>query len=107
MQRKTGGIILINIFTVNHFSKQQEIVDRLEDASKQILNKHDGFISTRIHKSIDGTKVMSYVKWEDKESIEKMLNDPRTIIHMNDIASMAKVDRTLYESVYTEEKDAG
>ncbi len=95
---------MVNIFTVNDFSKQQEIVDRLEDDSKQILDKHDGFISTRIHKSVDGTKVMSYVQWKDKESIEKMLNDPSTIIHMNDIASIARVDRTLYEMIYSEEK---
>ena len=105
MQRETNGIILVNTFTVNDSSKQQQILDRLEYATKQILDKHDGFISSRIHKSLDGTKVMSYVQWENKESIEKMLNDPSTIIHMNDIASMAKVDRTLYELVYTEEKD--
>lgn len=95
---------MVNIFTVNDFSKQQEVVDRLEDDSKQILDKHDGFISTRIHKSVDGTKVMSYVQWKDKESIEKMLNDPRAIIRMNDIASMTRVDRTLYELAYSEEK---
>jgi Antibiotic biosynthesis monooxygenase len=105
MQRETNGIIMINMFTVNDLSKQQEIVDILEDAAVQILDKHDGFISTRIHKSLDGTKVMSYVQLEDKKSIEKMLNDPRVIIHMNSLASIAQVDRTLYELAYTEEKD--
>jgi heme-degrading monooxygenase HmoA len=105
MQRKTNGIILVNTFTANDSSKQQQILDRLEDAAKQILSKHDGFVSSRIHKSLDGTKVMSYVQWENKESIEKMLNDPSAIIHMNDIANIARVNRTLYELVYTEEKD--
>lgn len=104
MQEISNNIILINIFTVNNSSEQQEIVTSLENAAKQILYKHDGFISTRIHKSLDGTKVMSYVQWKNKESIEKMLNDPRVIVHMNDIANMAKVDRTLYELSYTEEK---
>jgi heme-degrading monooxygenase HmoA len=105
MQRETNGIILVNTFTANDSSKQQQILDRLEDAAKQILSKHDGFVSSRIHKSLDGTKVMSYVQWENKESIEKMLNDPSAIIHMNDIANIARVNRTLYELVYTEEKD--
>jgi heme-degrading monooxygenase HmoA len=36
---------------------------------KQILSKHDGFISTRIHKSLDGKKVMSSVQWENKDAI--------------------------------------
>jgi heme-degrading monooxygenase HmoA len=104
MKREPNGIILINTFFVNDFSKQQQIVDKLEDATKQIINKHNGFLSSRIYKSVEGTKVMSHVRWENKEAFEKMLNDPRFIIHMNDIAKLAKVDRTLYELVDAEEK---
>jgi heme-degrading monooxygenase HmoA len=90
---------MINTFIIKDSSKQQKVVDILEDAAKQILDKHDGFISTRILKSLDGTKVISYVQWKNKESIEKMLNDPSAIIHMNDISSMAEVERTLYELI--------
>ena len=99
-----NSIILINNFMVEDTNKQQKVADMLEDASKQILSKHDGFISIRIHKSLDGKKVMSYAQWESKDAIEKMLNDPRAIIQMNDIARVAKVERTLYELVFTEEK---
>ena len=99
-----NNIILINNFVVDDPYKQQKVADMLEDASKQILSKHDGFISIRIHKSLDGKKVMSYAQWENKDAIEKMLNDPRAIIQMNDIARVAKVERTLYELVFTEEK---
>jgi len=99
-----NNIILINNFVVDDPYKQQKVADMLEDASKQILSKHDGFISTRIHKSLDGKKVMSYVQWENKDAIEKMLNDPNAIIQMNDIANVAKVERTLYQLVFTEEK---
>ena len=99
-----NNIILINNFEVEDAAKQQKVVDILENSSKQILSKHDGFISTRIHKSLDGKKVMSYVQWENEDAIEKMLNDPRAIIQMNDIANVAKVERTLYQLVFTEEK---
>jgi heme-degrading monooxygenase HmoA len=99
-----NNIILINNFEVEDATEQQKVANMLEDFSKQILSKHDGFISTRIHKSLDGKKVMSYVQWKNEDAIEKMLNDPRAIIQMNDIANMAKVERTLYELVFTEEK---
>ncbi len=89
---------------VEDTNNQQKVADMLEDASKQILRKHDGFISIRIHKSLDGKKVMSYAQWENKDAIEKMLNDPRAIIQMNDITRVAKVERTLYNLVFTEEK---
>ena len=99
-----NNIILINNFEVEDPNKQQKVADKLEDFSKKILSKHDGFISTRIHKSLDGKKVMSYVQWKNEDAIEKMLNDPRAIIQMNDIASVAKVERTLYELVFAEKK---
>ena len=99
-----NNIILINNFEVEDATNQQKVADILENSSKQILSKHDGFISTRIHKSLDGKKVMSYIQWENEEAIEKMLNDPRAIIQMNDIANVAKVERTLYQLVFTEEK---
>ncbi|HKO64241.1 MAG TPA: antibiotic biosynthesis monooxygenase [Candidatus Nitrosocosmicus sp.] len=99
-----NNIILINNFEVEDAAKQQKVVDILENSSKQILSKHDGFLLTRIHKSLDGKKVMSYVQWENEDAIEKMLNDPNAIIQMNDIANVAKVERTLYQLVFTEEK---
>ena len=99
-----NNIILINNFEVEDATTQQKVADILENSSKQILSKHNGFISTRIHKSLDGKKVMSYVQWENEDAIEKMLNDPRAIIQMNDIANVAKVERTLYQLVFIEEK---
>jgi hypothetical protein len=41
---------------------QDKIVGLLEEASQQILDKHEGFISSRIYKSLDGTKVINHVK---------------------------------------------
>jgi hypothetical protein len=34
-----------------------------------------------------------------------MFNDPSAIIHMNDVDSIAKVDRSLYEVVFVEETE--
>ena len=103
-QNEKNIITSINTFIVEDSSKQQRVVEILKDATQQILIKHDGFISARIHKSLDGTKVVNYVQWEDKKAIEKMLNDPSVIIHMNDVATIANVDRSLYELAFMEEK---
>ncbi|VFJ14383.1 Tetracenomycin-F1 monooxygenase (fragment) [Candidatus Nitrosocosmicus franklandus] len=53
-----------------------------KDAIKQITKKYDGFISAYIHISMDGIKVLSYIQWENKDAIEKMLNDTKVIIHI-------------------------
>jgi heme-degrading monooxygenase HmoA len=89
---------------VEDLSKQQRVLEMLIEGTQQILIEHDGFISSRIQRSLDGMSIVSYVEWENKEAIKKMLNDPRAIIHMNDIANLAKVDRNLYELAYMEEK---
>jgi hypothetical protein len=81
---------------------QDKIVGLLEEASQQILNKHEGFISSRIYKSLDGTKVINHVKWRNKQTFEKLLSDPRMLIHMNDIDNLAKAERSLCELVYVD-----
>lgn len=103
-QKELTGIISINTFIVENSSEQQKIVDMLEETSKQILSAYEEFISIRIHKSLDGTRVMSFIHWENKEPVEKMLHDPRAIKYMNDISNIAKLDRHLYELVFLEEK---
>ena len=105
LQKERNIITLINIFTVEDSSKQQRLVEMLRDAVQQIMIKHQGFISAYIHKSLDKTKVIYYIQWQNKEAIEKMLNDPKVIIFMNDVARIAKVDRGLYEVEFIEKKD--
>ena len=64
------------------------------------MSKQEGFISANIHKSLDGTKVVNYAQWKSKEAFEKMLKNPRAIIHMNDVLSIAKVDGSMYDVVF-------
>jgi|SRR6476469_4083679 len=92
---------LINVFTVEP-SKQEKLVELLIESTKQIMNKQEGFISANIHKSMDGTKVVNYTQWKNKEAFEKMLNNPEAQIQMNDILNIAKLDGNLYNEVFIE-----
>ncbi len=103
IQKNNRLATLINVFTVDP-SKQQNLVDMLKEATEQIMNKQEGFISANIHKSLDGTKVVNYAQWKSKEAFEKMLNNPKALVHMNDILNIAKLDGNLYDVVFTDEK---
>jgi hypothetical protein len=104
MIQRNGNIVTsIDIFTVEDSSKQQRLLDMLKDAIKLIINKHQGFISATVHKSLDGTRVINYIQWQNKDAIEKMLNDPKVLIHMNDVDQIAKADRNLYEIDFVDE----
>ena len=93
---------LINVFTVD-YSNQQRLVDILIETTEQVMNKQEGFISANIHKSLDGTRVVNYAQWESKEAFEKMLKNPKAIVHMNEVLTIAKADGSLYEVAFVEE----
>ena len=97
-------ITLINIFTVDP-QNQQKLVDMLVETTEHVMNIQEGFISANIHKSLDGTKVVNYAQWKSRDAFEKMLNNPKAMIHMNDVLTIAKSDGNLYDVVFTEEKN--
>jgi quinol monooxygenase YgiN len=94
---------LINVFTVDP-SNQQRLINILIETTEQVMNKQEGFISANIHKSLDGTHVVNYAQWESKEAFEKMLKNPKAVVHMNEVLSITKsVDGSLYEVAFVEE----
>jgi len=90
---------LINVFTVDP-SNQQGLIDILIETTEQVMNKQEGFISANIHKSLDGIHVVNYAQWESKEAFEK---NPKAIVHMNEVLTIAKADGSLYEVAFVEE----
>jgi quinol monooxygenase YgiN len=94
---------VINVFTVIEPANQQRLVDILIEATEKVMNKEEGFISANIHKSLDGTHVVNYAQWKSKEAFEKMLNNPKVIVHMNEISTIAKGESRLYEVVFVDD----
>ena len=54
----------------------------LIEATQQILIEHDGFISSRIERSLVGMSIVSYVEGENKEAIKKCLIQEQLSIRM-------------------------
>ncbi len=92
---------LINIFTVQP-NDQQRLADLLIEATEKVTSQQEGFISAKIHKSLECTRVVDYVQWKSKDAYDKMLKNLRAIIFMNDILSIAKLDGGLYEVIFGE-----
>jgi len=104
IQKDNNIVTLINVFTVDP-SSQRRLVNMLIETTKQVMKKQEGFISANIHKSLDGTRVVNYAQWESKEAFEKRLRNPKAIVHMNEVLSIAKsVEGSLYEVVFVDER---
>jgi heme-degrading monooxygenase HmoA len=97
-----GGIVivLINVFTVEP-PDQQRLANLLIRATDDFVSRAPGFISSTLHRSLDGTKVTMYAQWNSAEDYEAMRRDagPRTLLEA--ALAIAKFEPGIYEIVRT------
>jgi len=91
-------VTLINIFTVAP-ENQDRLLELLGQATDGVMRKLPGFISANLHRSVDGTRVVNYAQWENREAFEAIFTNPQAVEHMAAIRNLAIGDRHLYEVV--------
>jgi hypothetical protein len=110
---KTDDITtLINVFTVEP-ENQQRLVELLVESTEEFWSKLPGFISSNVHKSLDGTHVVNYVQWKKGsiESIEKSREivkergGERYQYWYNEILKIANFKPLLYEICYINKQE--
>lgn len=93
-------LTLINVFTVEP-ENQQKLVDLLILATKNTVRNIEGFISSSLHKSLDGTKVTMYAQWKSIEDYQNMRNNSTASPYLEEALKIAKFDMGMYEVVET------
>jgi quinol monooxygenase YgiN len=91
-------ITSITVFSVEP-ENQQPLVDLLVRAAREVINKHPGFISINIHKSLDKTQVVSYSQWESRQAFEDVLQHATFIPYVQAILKIATIEPHFYEVV--------
>lgn len=79
---------LINVFTVEP-ENAQALSDLLTEATEQVMQHIDGFISANIHRSTDGTRVVNYAQWDSAQAFQAMLGNPVARDHLDRAAELA------------------
>jgi heme-degrading monooxygenase HmoA len=62
-------LTLINTFTCADV-RQNELIDAIDRATREVFVKLDGFISASVHASLDRTRVINYVQWRSVEDFD-------------------------------------
>ena|SRR5215469_5395640 len=93
-------IVLINVFTVDP-TNQAELVKLLAQATETSVRFAPGFISARLHRSLDGTKVTMYAEWESIQAYHAMREDPGPRRYLERALAIAKFEPGMYEVVQT------
>ena len=93
-------LTLINVFTVEP-ANQQQLVDLLTKATNDSVRMIDGFISSSLHRSVDGTKVTMYAQWKSMEHYQNMRNNATASPYLTQALEIAKFEPGMYEVVET------
>jgi hypothetical protein len=91
----TDQVTLVNVFTVDP-TRQIELVDALDDATRKIFVTLPGFISANLHTSLDGTRVINYARWASERQYKDALQRADVREHLAAATALAdKWDPTL------------
>ena len=94
------SVILINVFTVEP-TRQQELIELLTRATEDSVRHARGFMSARLHRSLDGTKVTMYAQWRSNEEYQAMRENPAPLPYLQQALAIAKFEPGMYEVVQT------
>jgi quinol monooxygenase YgiN len=93
-------VTFINVFTVEP-ANQQRLVELLACVTDASVRHAPGFISSALHRSLDGTKVTMYARWRTIEDYEAMRRDPAPAPFLREALTIAKFEPGMYEVVET------
>ena len=91
-------VTFINVFAVEP-ANQQRLVDLLKHVTETSVRHAPGFISSSLHRSIDGTKVTMYAQWRTMEDYAAMRRDPTPAPILQEAMTFAKFEPGVYEVV--------
>jgi quinol monooxygenase YgiN len=102
----TRPVTLINVFTV-HPANQQTLVDLLEEATQRSVRRAPGFLSARLHRSLDGGKVTMYAQWRSMADYDAVRADPTQQPYLKWALAIAIFEPGIYEVAQTFEPAPG
>jgi hypothetical protein len=91
-------ITFINVFTVDP-ANQSRLVELLIEATDASVRRARGFVSSSLHRSLDGTKVTMYAQWRSLEDYEAMRKDPGPLPYFQEALTIAEFEPGMYEVV--------
>jgi heme-degrading monooxygenase HmoA len=94
----TNGVTFINIFTVKP-EDQLRLVELLARVTERFVRHAPGFLSARLHRSLDGKKVAMYAQWRSLEDYEAMRRDPAPAAELREALAFATFEPAAYQVV--------
>jgi heme-degrading monooxygenase HmoA len=99
ISKDTNLVTVVNMFSVKP-ENQKKLLQLLEDL-RVVVEKLPGFISANVHRSFEGTRIVSYAQWNTKEDYQAVYTNSDVKPILDEIKKTSKFSWNLYDVVYT------
>jgi quinol monooxygenase YgiN len=96
---------LLNVLTVDP-ANQAQLLELLRANTDAVIRTLDGWISTDLIASADGTRVVIHSQWRDVASVDAMRRDSRMVAYFPRIAALAAFDSMVGDVAHSFRGDA-
>ncbi|CAN5536726.1 antibiotic biosynthesis monooxygenase [soil metagenome] len=93
-------LILINVFTVLP-ENQERLLEILTHVTEAFVRHAPGFVSSTLHRGLDGDKVTMYAIWESEDAYAAMRGDPGPAAFLEEAMTIATFEPGRYEVART------
>lgn len=81
-------------------ANQGQVLEMLRDNINTVIRTLDGWISTSLIVTADGTRVVIDSRWRDAAAVAAMRADPRMVAYYPKLAALATIDPIMGEVVH-------
>jgi len=92
-------VTLINVFSVEP-GGQEKLMEILKEGTEKLFSRQPGFISTSIHKSPDGRRVVNYGQWKSIKDIEAYRTKPEVGEYLKRVRELAQFESIVCDVSY-------
>lgn len=103
---KNNDIITVIVIFAVEPERQQELIDAIAQFVETAVKHQPGFVSSSIHKSIDGVRVMNYAQWRSQEDFAAFVNNSEMRRLGAKLAEFRVHESHIYEVVVSQPEEA-
>jgi quinol monooxygenase YgiN len=103
---KNNEVITVVIIFAVETDRQQELIDNIIEFLDKTVKNQPGFVSSNIHKSVDGIRVMNYAQWKTIEDYQTFITNPVILDLGSKVFKFQIHESHIYEVVVSMPEDA-
>ncbi len=103
---KNNDVITVVIIFAIEPAEQQQLIDTIIEFLETTVKHQPGFVSSSIHKSIDGVRVMNYAQWETQADYQAFVKNAGVQAKGEKLSNYQLHEAHIYEVAVSKPDDA-